>query len=80
MQIENIKRLLESFYKGETSIEEEKTLLHYFQSKDISEELSEEQEIFLSMYESDSIEVPAGLESNLSRLIDQLAHPNRNYP
>jgi len=39
MDINIIKRLLEKFYEGETSLEEEAILSDYFNNEDIPEEL-----------------------------------------
>ncbi|WP_029904271.1 hypothetical protein [Prevotella sp. 10(H)] len=73
MKTEEIYRLLDAFYNGETTVEEEQRLLDYFSSKEISGELLEEKEVFLRMYQAEDIEVPVGLESKLENLIDNLA-------
>ena len=39
MKTSEIKKLVEAFYNGETTIEEEKLLLSYFQGEDVAEEL-----------------------------------------
>ena len=74
MKAENIKTLLDRFYNGESTEEQEKLLLEYFQHGKVADELAEEKEIFLQLYLSqDYIEVPAGLEGKINDLIDELA-------
>lgn len=46
MKEENIKRLTERFFEGETTIEEEQTLYEYYNGEDISPELEEYVELF----------------------------------
>ncbi|NDV93729.1 hypothetical protein D0T84_02195 [Dysgonomonas sp. 521] len=73
MNTYDIKKLIEAFYLGETTAEEELRLLSYFQGEDVADELLDEKEVFLAMYKSETIDVPAGLESKLNNLIDGLA-------
>lgn len=73
MNTNEIKKLIDAFYNGETSVEEEQLLLNYFNGGDIAEELLEEKEIFLHMYNAEPADVPVGLESKLNNLIDELA-------
>ncbi|WP_165020748.1 hypothetical protein [Dysgonomonas sp. ZJ279] len=74
MKTDEIKILLDAFYNGETSHEEELILLRYFESENVSEELLGEKEIFLQLFQSEeNIEVPPTLESKLENLIDSLA-------
>ena len=73
MNTTEIKKLIDVFYNGETSVEEEQLLLDYFNSENVAEELFEEKELFLHMYNTDPVDVPAGLESKLNNLIDELA-------
>ena len=58
MKTSEIKKLVEAFYNGETTIEEEKLLLSYFQGEDIAEELLKERDLFLDLYKSEPIDVP----------------------
>lgn len=44
-----INKLLELYYKGESTLEEEKRLKRFFESKEVPKELEEEKEIFLSV-------------------------------
>ena len=73
MSTDKIKKLIEAFYKGETSTQEELDLLEYFNCENVAEELLNEKEFFIELYNAQSIEVPAMLESNLSNLIDTFA-------
>lgn len=74
MDTSEIKRLIEAFYNGETSADEEQILFDYFNSTDVAEDLTGEKNIFLQMNEKDNIYVPATLESRLDNLIDELVH------
>eukprot|EP01107_Rhizomastix_libera_P012619 TRINITY_DN3202_c0_g1_i1.p1 TRINITY_DN3202_c0_g1~~TRINITY_DN3202_c0_g1_i1.p1 ORF type:complete len:187 (-),score=2.28 TRINITY_DN3202_c0_g1_i1:491-1051(-) len=73
MKTSEIKKLVEAFYNGETTIEEEKLLLSYFQGEDVAEELLKERDLFLDLYKSEPIDVPLHLEAKLDTLIDELA-------
>lgn len=74
MKTSDIKDLLNIFYNGESSDEQEQILLHYFESEDVSEDLLSEKDFFMSLYTSgQEVEVPNHLESRLSGMIDLLA-------
>ena len=73
MNTDNIKKQIEAFYNGETTPEEEQILFGYFSGEDVAEELLDEKELFLKMYEADSPDVPPMLASKLNHLIDELA-------
>lgn len=73
MTLETIKKLISSFYEGETSREEEVLLFNYFSGTDVAEELLEEKELFLQVYEGEDIVAPAMMESQLVELVDRLA-------
>lgn len=73
MDTSEIKKLIEAFYNGNTTAEEEQTLLDYFKGENVAEELLNEKKIFLQMNETDNIDIPVGLENKLSNLIDKLA-------
>lgn len=72
MDMNYIKILLENFYNGETTPEEERILLNYFKNEEIAPELLTEKELFLQLFEKETIDIPVGLESNLENLIDEL--------
>lgn len=73
MNTNEIKKLIDAFYNGETSVEEEQLLLDYFNTEDVAEDLLEEKEIFLHMYNAESVDAPVDLETKLNDLIDELA-------
>ncbi len=73
MNTDDIKRLIEAFYNGETNHEEEQILRNYFNNDQIAEELADEKEIFAQLHEAENIDIPPMLESNLESLIDGLA-------
>lgn len=73
MNTSKIKILLEAFYNGETNTNQDQILLAYFKGADVDEELINEKDIFLAMYQSEPIEVPSTLEGKLNLLIDDLA-------
>ncbi len=75
-----IRQLLNSFYNGETTVEEEQFLLDYFENSQLSEELRKEKELFLRLYQTEEVDVPAGLESKLSNLIDALSKGETKQP
>jgi hypothetical protein len=47
MNREQIKALLEKYYNGETSLEEEKQLQNYFTANEVDEEFAEDKAIFI---------------------------------
>lgn len=73
-KIGNIHRLLDKYYRGETSESEENLLRHYFANEDIDPQLKADGEMFrqFSSVASD-LPIPEGLESRLSTAIDTLA-------
>lgn len=70
--ITEIKIMLDAFYQGEASKEQESRLQAYFSQNDLPEEMQWEKDIFNSLFEQDSCPIPQGLESRLSSLIDKL--------
>ncbi len=72
MDIKNIERLLDSFYEGTTSIEEEKVLLDFFEGTNVPEGMINDQRLFLDLYYSEKIIIPENLENKLNNLIDDL--------
>ena len=74
METSDIKILLESFYNGDSTPEQEDALIKYFSGNDVAEDLIDDQKIFLRLYGSDNrIEVPVNLESDLKALIDNIS-------
>lgn len=70
MNINDIKKLLEAFYRGEITLEEEKELKEYFAGDNVVEELEEEKEFFTALYKVETIKVPESLKQNIETLID----------
>lgn len=67
MNTHEIKALLNRFYDGQTSEDEERALQRYFESDEVAPELLEEKNFFNQLF------VPGGLEERLSSHIDRLA-------
>lgn len=80
METKKIKLLLDAFYAGNTTLEEEQTLMDYFCSeKDIPKEFETDKEIFCSLKiekEKDII-APKNLEKRLKNHIDNLARESQ---
>ncbi len=71
MKVNEIERLLTRYYDGETSETEEKELKRFFTEEDVPAHLLAEKEIFMQLAAQPAPEIPEGLESRLSRKIDQ---------
>ena len=71
MKVNEIERLLARYYDGETSDTEEKELKRFFTEEDVPAHLLAEKEIFMQLAAQPAPEIPEGLESRLSRKIDQ---------
>ena len=68
--IEEIRKLLDRFYLGETTLEEEKILQEYFTSGSIPEELLPDRDLFRALGEADdSVAVPEGLNQKILNVI-----------
>ena len=65
------ERLLTRYYDGETSDTEEKELKRFFTEEDVPAHLLAEKEIFMQLAAHPAPEIPEGLESRLSRKIDE---------
>ena len=71
MKVNEIERLLTRYYDGETSETEEKELKRFFTEEDVPAHLLAEKEIFMQLAAQPAPEIPEGLESRLSRKIDE---------
>ena len=69
--IVEIRKLLDRFYTGETTLEEEQILQDYFSSTSIPEELMPDRDLFRSLGTSDSVAVPEDLNQKILDVIDQ---------
>lgn len=80
MRIEEIEKLLVEFYEGNTTENQEETLRYYFETQEVPKYLQREKELFLSFrQENDYVEVPAGLQDKLIRLIDEKDEEARRF-
>lgn len=71
--IDKLRKMLDRFYQGETTLEEEKILQDYFASTKVPEELIPDKELFLSFGAgSEDVVVPADLNRKILASIDQL--------
>lgn len=73
--IDEIKRLLNTYYDGNTSIEQEKLLCDFFATTtDIPAELETERQLFMALQSATKIDIdiPADLEQSLIAHIDNL--------
>ena len=73
MDTGEIKKLIEAFYNGETTPEEEKKLAVYFNGDHVDDELLDEKKLFLAMHTGDEVNTHPQLEQKLNNLIDKLA-------
>jgi hypothetical protein len=72
MELNEIKKLLEKYYEGSASLEEEKHLRIYFQNHEVPDELSADKELFAHVqHEISTVPVSFGLEEKLSVWVDQ---------
>ncbi len=73
--LKNIKQLLEKFYDGQTSLEDELYLKEYFSGESIPEEFLKDKELFLSMKATnEEIEIPEGMHTRLIDAISAAEH------
>lgn len=70
-----MKELLEKYYNGETTPQEEETLREWMLHGEVPEELVADRELFLQMEreKEKEVELPVGLEQRLDSLIDNEA-------
>ena len=70
--LEEIRKILDRFYLGETTLEEERKLHDYFSSNTVPEEFIRDKELFLAMDSgNDSVEVPDNLNQKIIAAIDK---------
>jgi len=73
--IEKVRKMLERFYLGETSLEEEKWLQDYFSSSTVPEELFPDKELFQTLGTSNgTITVPGDLNKKILDRLDREEH------
>jgi hypothetical protein len=69
--LKKIEELLEKYYDGETSLDEERTLHWYFQTHDIPMHLRPDAELFRSNYKRSTEEEAPELTEKLAKLLDE---------
>lgn len=79
MKIEEIEKLLDEFYEGNTTEKQEEALRYYFETQEVPEHLRNEKALFLSFRQDDCVEVPAGLEDKLNRMINEKEEEARRF-
>ncbi len=79
MKIEKIKELLEKFYRGETSRDEEYRLMQFFRQENVPSELEADRKVLLSLV-GDEIKIPDGMEQKLESLIGTLGAKEAQKP
>ena len=67
-----IKYLIEQYFEGETSLQEEQQLRTYFQQEEVAEELKEYQPLFQYFATAKQEELPSGFEE---QVVVQLKRP-----
>ena len=71
--LEEIRKMLDRFYQGQTTLEEEKILEEYFSSTTVPEEFIPDKDLFQSFKEGDnSVFVPTDLNQKIVASIDQV--------
>ncbi len=68
----NIKELIDKFFDGTTTIEEEQELRRILCEEELPAEIEEQKPMLLAMLPTEC-EIPEGLEARISALIDNLA-------
>ena len=72
--IKQIEALIEKYYNGETSIDEERKLQWFFQTQSVPDRLKPEAEMFRYYYLRKNDESAGNLNEKLGELIDQQSH------
>jgi len=76
----NIEHLIEKFYEGISTPEEERLLSEYFLNKENADERwKDEQQLFRLLHDS-QIQVPAGVSERLDKLIQQQEAQEKSSP
>lgn len=80
MKVEEIERLLAAFYEGNTNEQEEELLKEAFRTEEVPPHLQKDKNLFLSFFcQEVVVDVPAGLEDKLSRMIDEKAEEEQRF-
>lgn len=78
-ELQYIKELLEKFYNGVASIEEEQKLTEFFKtSEELPEDLEGDRKMFMALYDPSAMpEMPEGLEENIMQNIRRVEGKRR---
>lgn len=76
MEKDRMKQLLEKFYDGQTTEQEERVLKELFQGNDVPDSMLKEKELFLQLT-AHEVAVPSDLEERLSQKIDEWDRASR---
>lgn len=72
MEPNEIMKLLENYYEGSASLQEEQQLRNYFQKNEVPDELSADKKLFAFIHsETSSVPMSVGLEEKLSGWVDR---------
>lgn len=77
MRVDEVEKLVTAFYEGNTSVEEEKKLLHYFRTTNVPEHLLIEKDFFLKLA-TPNPEVPENLKEKLIGQINTWSQEEKN--
>lgn len=78
MDLKRVKALLDEYYEGRTSREEEIFLLNFFRGQNIPVEMKADKLLFLSIYESSKDEIPdEKFDEKLFAAIDESDHEKK---
>lgn len=70
--VEKIRELIQAFYSGDTSLEDEKQLLDYFTGDDIDSELLPERDYFIKILQQEQAEIPQSLHRRVDNIFARL--------
>lgn len=70
--MKNIRELVQAFYSGETSLEDEKQLLDYFTGDNIDSELLSERDYFIKILQQEKAEIPKSLQGKVDDIFTRL--------
>lgn len=80
MNKEEIKHLLERYYAGESTLEEELLLKRFFSRENVPEDLSGEKEIFSYYLQSSVVPEPSsGFENDIISALDTVDHQSSRF-
>lgn len=75
-----LKQLLNLYYSGLTTPDDEKRLIMMFKSiKDIPDDMIADRDIIMNLSVSEPVDLPDGAKENMSRFIDKLERQERRY-